>query len=222
MFEGQRGVFVVGGYGDGETATLFFDLNLREWKTLPDLPAGGGVTLSNPGGLSGEHPLVMGGNLEDQVLEFDGLAWRALEVKLTSRANGQSTTVSQEFASWLRTLDQVSIPWQARTLFGQKSINHNFHHFLAIVSVCVTFYANANCHCCIFHHWQHYWNAMTLNHKVDFGEENICSSGGGGEDGKLRLSNIYADHMVFQVVIITCTGFGYTCHGIKIFSASAA
>ena len=67
---------------------------------------------------------------------------------------------------------------------------------------------------------------MTLNHKVDFGEENICSSGGGGEDGKLRLSNIYADHMVFQVVIITFFGSGYhlnlLCHGIKIFSASAA
>ena len=128
---------MVGGYGDGETATLFFDLDLREWKTLPDLPAGGGVTLSNPGGLSGEHPLVMGGNLEDQVLEFDGSTWRALEVKLTSRDNGQSTTVSQEFASWLRTLDQVSILLQARTLFN---INHPLHDFFAIVSVGVIFY----------------------------------------------------------------------------------
>ena len=45
--------------------------------------------------------------------------------------------------------------------------------------------------------------------KVDWGEEKICSSGGGGQDGKLRLSNIYADHMVFQVVMITCVGFGY-------------
>ena len=38
--------------------------------------------------------------------------------------------------------------------------------------------------------------------KVDWGEEKICSSGGGGQDGKLRLSNIYADHMVFQVAMI--------------------
>ena len=44
--------------------------------------------------------------------------------------------------------------------------------------------------------------------KVDWGEEKICSSGGGGQDGKLRLSNIYADHMVFQVAMITCMGFG--------------
>ena len=30
----------------------------------------------------------------------------------------------------------------------------------------------------------------------------MCSSGGGGGDGQLRLSNIYADHMVFQVTIM--------------------
>ena len=112
---------MVGGYGDGETATIFFDLNIREWKTLADLPAGGGVTLSNPGGLSGEHPLVMGGNLEDQVLEFDGSTWRALEVKLRSRESGQSTTVSQEFASWLRTLDQVLILLQQTILAKNQS-----------------------------------------------------------------------------------------------------
>ena len=47
------------------------------------------------------------------------------------------------------------------------------------------------------HHFQH--------HQVDWGEDNICSSGGGGEDGKLRLSNIYADHMVFQVLTLSCT-----------------
>ena len=58
---------MVGGYGDGEVATLFFDLSLREWKTLLDLPAGGSVTVSNPGGRSGQHPLVMGGDLGDQV-----------------------------------------------------------------------------------------------------------------------------------------------------------
>ena len=158
VLDGQQGVFVVGGYNDGETATLFLDLSLREWKTLPDLPAGGAVTLSNPGGLSGEHPLVMGGNLEDQVLEFDGSTWRALEVKLTSRDNGQSTTVSQEFASWLKTLDQV-------TIIEQNS-------------------------------------QLVTNIQVDWAEEKICSSGGGGEDGKLRLSNIYADHMVFQVMMM--------------------
>ena len=126
VFEGQRGVFVVGGYGDGETATIFFDLDIREWRTLPDLPAGGGVTLSNPGGLAGEHPLVLGGNLEDQVLEFDGSAWRALEVKLTSRDNGQSTTVSQEFASWLRTLDQVSIFYSVKNQYSYKILTVNF------------------------------------------------------------------------------------------------
>ena len=32
---------------------------------------------------------------------------------------------------------------------------------------------------------------------VDWSDGNICSSGGSGE-GKLRLANIYADHMVFQ------------------------
>ena len=127
VFDGQRGVFVVGGYGDGEKATIFFDLDIREWKTLPDLPAGGGVTLSNPGGLTGEHPLVMGGNLEDQVLEFDGSTWRALEVKLRSRESGQSTTVSQEFASWLRTLGQVSI------LFWSKfNIHNHFHRYFSM------------------------------------------------------------------------------------------
>ena len=62
---------MVGGYGDGEVATLFFDLSLREWKTLPDLPAGGSVSVSNPGGRSGQHPLVMGGDLGDQVHLFD-------------------------------------------------------------------------------------------------------------------------------------------------------
>ena len=56
--------------------------------------------------------------MEDQVLEFDGSAWRALEVKLTSRDNGQSTTVSQEFASWLRTLDQVSILYSVKNQFS--------------------------------------------------------------------------------------------------------
>ena len=61
---------MVGGYGDGEVATLFFDLSLRDWKTLPDLPAGGSVTVSNPGGRSGQHPLVMGGDLGDQVHLF--------------------------------------------------------------------------------------------------------------------------------------------------------
>ena len=61
---------MVGGYGDGEVATLFFDLSLREWKTLPDLPAGGSVTVANPGGRSGQHPLVMGGDLGDQVHLF--------------------------------------------------------------------------------------------------------------------------------------------------------
>ena len=127
VFDGKRGVFVVGGYGDGEKATIFFDLDIREWKTLPDLPAGGGVTLSNPGGLTGEHPLVMGGNLEDQVLEFDGSTWRALEVKLRSRESGQSTTVSQEFASWLRTLGQVSI------LFWSKfNIHNHFHRYCSM------------------------------------------------------------------------------------------
>ena len=50
--------------------------------------------------------------------------------------------------------------------------------------------------------------AVFIIMKVDWGEEKICSSGGGGQDGKLRLSNIYADHMVFQVVMITCMGFG--------------
>ena len=63
---------MVGGYGDGEVATLFFDLSLREWKTLLDLPAGGSVTVSNPGGRSGQHPLVMGGDLDNQVHLFDG------------------------------------------------------------------------------------------------------------------------------------------------------
>ena len=58
---------MVGGYGDGEVATLFFDLSLREWKTLADLPAGGSVTVSNPGGRSGQHPLVMGGDLGEVV-----------------------------------------------------------------------------------------------------------------------------------------------------------
>ena len=62
---------MVGGYGDGEVATLFFDLSLREWKTLADLPSGGSVTVSNPGGMSGQHPLVMGGDLDDQVHLFD-------------------------------------------------------------------------------------------------------------------------------------------------------
>ena len=57
-------------------------------------------------------------------------------------------------------------------------------------------------------------------HQVDWGDENICSSGGGGEDGKLRLSNIYADHIVFQVVIITCMGLVTIYFGVHLKNIS--
>ena len=57
----------------------------------------------------------MDSNLINQVLEFDGSAWRALDVKLTSTANGESTTVSQEFAAWLTTLNQVLIKLQKKS-----------------------------------------------------------------------------------------------------------
>ena len=76
---------MVGGYGDGEVATLFFDLSLREWKTLPDLPAGGSVTVSNPGGRSGQHPLVMGGNLGDQVCLFG--VRMTMKIKMENKHN---------------------------------------------------------------------------------------------------------------------------------------
>ena len=64
----------------------------------------------------------MDSNLNNQVLEFDGSAWRALEVKLTSTANGESTIVSQEFAAWLKTLNQVLIKLQKKGAeMSQKS-----------------------------------------------------------------------------------------------------
>ena len=72
----------------------------------------------------------MGSNLNNQVLEFDGSAWRTLEVKLTSTANGESTTVSQEFAAWLKTLNQVLIKLQKKELKCLKSprqLNHQHH-----------------------------------------------------------------------------------------------
>ena len=55
----------------------------------------------------------MNSNL-NKVLEFDGSAWRALEVKLNSTANGESTIVSQEFAAWLKTLNQVLMKVQQK------------------------------------------------------------------------------------------------------------
>ena len=76
----------------------------------------------------------MDSNLNNQVLEFDGSTWRALEVKLTSTANGESTIVSQEFAAWLKTLNQVLIKLQKKLKCPKSPHQPNHQHHAKIIT----------------------------------------------------------------------------------------
>ena len=156
-FQGQKGVFVTGGYGNFNSS-LFFDLNTKEWKKLPGFQGETQMTMANAGGMWGENPIALGGNLGKQVEVFDGAAWKIVDIALTdgNTQGSASTTVTDEFADWLLTVDQV-----------------------------------------------------------DWSEENMCSSGGTGE-GKLKLSNIYADHMVFQRAPSSPMVWGFGTPGSKI------
>jgi len=156
-YQGQKGVFVTGGYGNFNSS-LFFDLNTKEWKKLPGFQGESQMTMANPGGIWGENPIALGGHLGQQVEVFDGAAWKIVDIALEdgNTRGSASTRVTDEFAAWLLTVEQV-----------------------------------------------------------DWSEENMCSSGGTGE-GKLKLSNIYADHMVFQRAPSSPMVWGYGTPGSKI------